>query len=47
VLGFLFLLARRLPEPFRLQGPYAALCAAIIAVAAGFGAYSGIAGLFE
>jgi NRAMP (natural resistance-associated macrophage protein)-like metal ion transporter len=47
VLGFLFLLARRLPEPFRLQGPYAALCAGIIAVAAGFGVYSGIAGLFE
>jgi Mn2+/Fe2+ NRAMP family transporter len=47
VLGFLYLLARRLPEPFRLQGPYAALCAGIIAVAAGFGVYSGVAGLFE
>ena len=36
VLGFLFLLARRLPEPLRVKGAYAALCAAIIAVAAGF-----------
>jgi Mn2+/Fe2+ NRAMP family transporter len=47
VLGFLFLLARRLPEPLRLKGPYAAICAAIIAVAAGFGVYSGVAGLFD
>jgi Mn2+/Fe2+ NRAMP family transporter len=47
VLGFLYLLARRLPEPFRLQGPYATLCAGIIVVAAGFGVYSGVAGLFE
>ena len=31
VLGFLFLLARRLPEPWRLRGVYAALCASIIA----------------
>jgi hypothetical protein len=47
VLGFLFLLARRLPEPWRLQGGYAVLCASIIAVSAGFGVYSGVAGLFE
>jgi Mn2+/Fe2+ NRAMP family transporter len=47
VLGFLYLLARRLPEPYRLKGGYAALCAAIIAVSAGFGVYSGIAGLFS
>ena len=47
VLGFLFLLARRLPEPWRLKGGYAALCASIIVVSAGFGVYSGVAGLFE
>jgi Mn2+/Fe2+ NRAMP family transporter len=47
VLGFLYLLARRLPEPWRLQGGYAALCAAIIVVSAGFGVISGVAGLFE
>jgi NRAMP (natural resistance-associated macrophage protein)-like metal ion transporter len=47
VLGFLYLLARRLPEPWRLQGAYAAACAAIIVVAAGFGVYSGVAGLFQ
>ena len=47
VLGFLYLLARRLPEPWRLKGGYAALCASIIAVSAGFGVYSGVAGLFE
>jgi Mn2+/Fe2+ NRAMP family transporter len=46
VLGFLFLLARRLPDPYRLKGAYAAVCAAIIAVSAGFGVYSAIAGLF-
>jgi Mn2+/Fe2+ NRAMP family transporter len=47
VLGFLYLLARRLPEPYRLQGAYGAACAAVIVVAAGFGVYSGAAGLFE
>ncbi len=47
VLGFLFLLARRLPQPYRLQGLYAAICSGVIVVAAGFGVYSGIAGLFE
>ncbi|MGP0105449.1 NRAMP family divalent metal transporter [Rhodoblastus sp.] len=47
VLGFLYLLARRLPEPYRLRGGYAAICAAIIALSAGFGVYSGIAGLFS
>ncbi|MCI4677741.1 divalent metal cation transporter [Rhodoblastus acidophilus] len=46
VLGFLYLLARRLPEPWRLQGGYAALCGAIVAIAAGFGVYSAFAGLF-
>lgn len=47
VLGFLFLLARRLPEPHRLQGFYAALCGGIIAISAGFGVFSGLAGLFQ
>jgi hypothetical protein len=46
VLGFLFMLARRLPEPHRLQGGYAALVAVIIAVSVVFGVYSGIAGLW-
>jgi Mn2+/Fe2+ NRAMP family transporter len=47
VLGFLYLLARRLPEPYRLKGGYAALCAAVIVVSAGFGVYSGVSGLFN
>ncbi len=47
VLGFLYLLARRLPEPYRLQGAYAKVCAAIIIVSAGVGVYSGISGLFQ
>jgi NRAMP (natural resistance-associated macrophage protein)-like metal ion transporter len=46
VLGFLYLLARRLPEPHRLRGGYAALVAVIIAVSVAFGVYSGIAGLW-
>lgn len=45
VLGFLFLLARRLPQPHRLQGAYAVVVGAVIAVSAGFGVYAGIAGL--
>jgi hypothetical protein len=45
VLGFLYLLARRLPEPHRLQGPYAALVAAIVSMSVLFALYSGIAGL--
>ncbi|HEX8955603.1 MAG TPA: divalent metal cation transporter, partial [Burkholderiaceae bacterium] len=45
VLGFLYLLARRLPEPYRLSGPYAAVVAATIALTAGFGVYAGIAGI--
>jgi Mn2+/Fe2+ NRAMP family transporter len=47
VLGFLFLLARRLPEPYRLRGTYAAVCAAVIAVASLFGVFSGVSGLFD
>ncbi|MBB4196778.1 Mn2+/Fe2+ NRAMP family transporter [Rhodoblastus sphagnicola] len=47
VLGFLYLLARRLPAPFRLRGAHAVVCAGIIALASLFGVYSGVAGLFE
>jgi Mn2+/Fe2+ NRAMP family transporter len=46
VLGFLYLLARRLPQPYRLQGAYAAMSGAIILVTAVFGVYSGVAGLW-
>jgi Mn2+/Fe2+ NRAMP family transporter len=46
VLGFLFLLARRLPGPYRLQGGYAIACGAIILVTVVFGVYSGVAGLW-
>ncbi len=46
VLGFLFLLARRLPAPYRLQGRHAAVSGAIILVTVVFGVYSGVAGLW-
>jgi Mn2+/Fe2+ NRAMP family transporter len=45
VLGFLYLLARRLPAPYRLRGAYAAFVAVVIVLSAGFGVYAGIAGL--
>ena len=45
VLGFLYLLARRLPEPYRLKGMYAAFVAGIILLAAGFGVYAGLTGI--
>lgn len=45
VLGFLFLLAQRLPEPYRLQGAYAWFSGILIALTALFGVYSGLAGL--
>lgn len=47
VLGFLYLLARRLPEPFRLTGAYHAVVASVIAVTVALGLYSGIAGLWQ
>ena len=47
VLGFLYLLARRLPAPLRLRGAHAAVCAAVIAVSSLFGVYSGVFGLFQ
>lgn len=45
VLGFLYLLARRLPEPHRIRGGYALLVALVVALTAGFGVYAGILGL--
>ncbi|WP_394779667.1 NRAMP family divalent metal transporter [Undibacterium sp.] len=45
VLGFLYLLARRLPEAHRLKGSYAAVVAIIILVSAGFGVYSALSGI--
>jgi Mn2+/Fe2+ NRAMP family transporter len=47
VLGFLYLLARRLPEPYRLRGVYAKVCLGIIVISAAFGVYSGVSGLFQ
>jgi NRAMP (natural resistance-associated macrophage protein)-like metal ion transporter len=45
VLGFLYLLARRLPEPHRLSGVYAVIVAFVIAASVRFGVYAGISGL--
>ena len=45
VLGFLYLLARRLPQPYRLQGGYAWTVALIIATTVALGVYAGIAGI--
>jgi hypothetical protein len=46
VLGFLYLLARRLPKPYRLQGAYAVLVATVIATTVIFGVYAGLSGLW-
>ena len=46
VLGFLFLLARRLPAPHRLEGGYAWFAGAVICVTVVFGVWSGLSGLF-
>ena len=46
VLGFLYLLARRLPKPYRLQGAYAVLVGIVIASTVIFGLYSGLSGLW-
>jgi Mn2+/Fe2+ NRAMP family transporter len=46
VLGFLFLLARRLPAPHRLGGRYAWLVGITIAAAVLFGLYSGLLGVW-
>ena len=45
VLGFLYLLARRLPEPHRLKDGYAIVVALAILLSAGFGGFAGIAGI--
>ena len=46
VLGFLYLLARRLPEPYRLKGGYAVVVALVIVLTAGFGVYGGLSGVY-
>jgi Mn2+/Fe2+ NRAMP family transporter len=45
VLGFLYLLARRLAGPYRLRGVYGAVVAIVIVISAGFGVYAAIAGV--
>ncbi len=45
VLTFLFLLARRLPKPFKLRGAYAWIVGALVAATTLFGVYAGLAGL--
>jgi NRAMP (natural resistance-associated macrophage protein)-like metal ion transporter len=45
VLDFLYLLARRLPEPHRLKDGYAIVVALAILLSAGFGVFAGIAGI--
>lgn len=47
VLGFLFLLARRLPRPWRLEGAYAWIGGVLIAVTVILGVYSGISGIWN
>ena len=47
VVGFLFLLARRLPEPYRLKGAYGLVATALTSIAVVFGVVSGIAGIFN
>jgi Mn2+/Fe2+ NRAMP family transporter len=46
VLGFLYLLARRLPPSHRPAGAYAVIVACIIAVAVTFAVYASFAGLW-
>ncbi|HUO79631.1 MAG TPA: divalent metal cation transporter [Steroidobacteraceae bacterium] len=45
VLGFLYLLARRLPPPHRLGGRYAALVGLTILLTAGFGVFAALRGV--
>lgn len=47
VIGFLYLLARRLPGPFRLAGAYHAVVAAVLAITVALGLYAGVAGLWS
>ena len=46
VLGFLYLLARRLPSPYRLHGAYALIIAIVITSTVIFAVYSGLSGLW-
>ncbi len=46
VVGFLFLLARRLPEPYRLKGAYAVVATLVTAIVVVIGVVSGVAGLW-
>lgn len=45
VLGFLYLLARRLPEPYRLKGAYSRVVGLVIFVTVSLGVYAGLAGI--
>ena len=47
VLTFLYLLARRLPQPYQLRGWYAVVNAVIIGVTVVLGVYAGVMGLFD
>jgi Mn2+/Fe2+ NRAMP family transporter len=47
VLGFLYLLARRLPGADRLRGPYAALVLGVIVLTTGLGVYSALSGILN
>jgi Mn2+/Fe2+ NRAMP family transporter len=47
VLGFLFLLARRLPKPYRLEGTYAWVAGTLITITVVFGVYSGVSGIWS
>jgi Mn2+/Fe2+ NRAMP family transporter len=46
VVGFLFLLARRLPTPYRLGGRYGLAATAVTAFTVALGVLSGLAGLW-
>ena len=45
VLGFLYLLARRLPLPYRLRGAYAWMVLAMMVCTTTLGVYAGISGI--
>jgi Mn2+/Fe2+ NRAMP family transporter len=45
VLGFLYLLARRLPQPHRLHGLYAGMVGGLIVLTVGLGLYAGFMGI--
>ncbi len=47
VLGFVFLLARRLPEPYRLKGAYGVVATGATAIVVVFGVVSGIVGMWN